>query len=62
MTLKPHCNRWYINRAWTVKSLILVLEDHTAADVNVSGGRVILIILHLGGRRSVYVRLVYGGV
>jgi len=31
------------------KSIILVLEDHMVADVTVSGGRVILIILHLGG-------------
>lgn len=43
-------------------SLILLLEDHTVVDATVSGGRLILIILHLGERKSVYVRLVYGGV
>lgn len=44
------------------KSLILAQEDHIVADVTVSAAGVILIILHLGERKSVFVRLSYGGV
>ena len=44
------------------KSLILAREDHIVADVTVSAAGVILVILHLGERKSAFVRLSYGGV